>query len=211
MKWLTIAIFTILFGLGDRAFATRLSHSSNSTLLTTNNQQLTSPQPSPTGRGRQINNINNQNKICPANLDTLTSLLLKDLPSYANRVIQRSRRIARTVDIYSYVIIAGRAEFEPLGLNETQYTPIFPDTTKQIFFTTLERQYSNNQSIESQSYHWLFLTQTPSGWRMVTVFSRLGSSDRDKVILPPQDTSNGIIGQAVSLWLRDCRYRNEGL
>jgi hypothetical protein len=195
MKWLAIAIFTILFGLGNRALAT------------TNNQQLPSPQPSPTGRGRQTNN---QNKTCPADLDTLTSLLLKDLPSYANRVIQRSRRIARAVDTFSYVIIAGRANFEPLALHEIQYTPILPDTTKQIFFTTLERQYLNNQIVESQNYHWLFLTQTPSGWRMVMVFSRLGSSAKGDVILPPQDTSNSIIGQSVSLWLRDCRYWDEG-
>ncbi|NEQ25417.1 MAG: hypothetical protein F6K28_41395, partial [Microcoleus sp. SIO2G3] len=44
---------------------------------------------------------------CPADVNTLTSQLLKDLPSYANRVIQRARRLNRTVDSYSYVLVAG--------------------------------------------------------------------------------------------------------
>mgnify|MGYP006266908133 CR=1 FL=1 len=148
----------------------------------------------------------NRASSCPADLETLTSLMLKDLPSYANRVIQRVRgpKILPT-----YVIIAGRAEFQPLSLGPGKYNPVpslaKPEAPQQVFFTTLERQYLNNRAIETQNYHWLFLTQTDGGWRMAMLFSRLGSPVKDDPPSPPLETSEGIIGQAVSLWLRDCR------
>lgn len=148
---------------------------------------------------------NFQTLSCPADLETLTALLLQDLPSYANRVTQRSRRLERSVNLFSYVIVAGKPEFEPLNLSQLQYTPVLPDTSEQIFFTTLERRYSNNQAIETQNYHWLFLTQTSSGWRLVLLFSQFGSVNPEQPPTPPQETSDGVIGQAVRLWLRDCR------
>ncbi len=46
-------------------------------------------------------------------IETLTTQLLKDLPSYANRTSQRARRRSRIVDTYSYVLLAGRPEFAP--------------------------------------------------------------------------------------------------
>ncbi|NES83788.1 MAG: hypothetical protein F6K10_21570 [Moorea sp. SIO2B7] len=146
-----------------------------------------------------------EDNSCPAELNILTDLMLKDLPSYANRVIQRARRRSRSLDLFSYVIIAGKPELKPLELNYTEYTPVFSESPQQLFFTTLERQYINNKVVESQHYHWLFLTRTASGWRMAMVFSRLGSTGGDKPALPPKETSNGVIGQAVRLWLRDCR------
>ena len=153
----------------------------------------------------------NNSSNCPADLETLTSLLLKDLPSYANRVIQRTRRRNRSVDLFSYVIVAGKPEFEPLSLGPGQYTSVVPaaesQPPQQVFFTTLERQYSNGKVIERENYHWLFLTQTPSGWRLAMVFTRLGSTSKEHPPLPPRETSNGVIGQAVRLWLRDYRYR----
>ncbi|MGH2415856.1 MAG: hypothetical protein ACRDEA_19635, partial [Microcystaceae cyanobacterium] len=142
---------------------------------------------------------------CPTDLKTLTPLLLNDLPSYANRVIQRSRKRDRSADLFSYVIVAGKPEFEPLNLSQLQYTHLLPDTSEQLFFTTLERRYSNNRAIETQNYYWLFLTQTPSGWRLVTLVSRFGSPAQAQLFLPPQENSDGVIGQAVHLWLRDCR------
>ena len=146
---------------------------------------------------------------CPSDVETLTSLLLHDLPSYANRVMQRSRRPNRTADSFSYVVVAGRPEFEPLTLGPGQYTPpstgADPEPPQQIFFTTLERQYRGGKTSEIQLYHWLFLTQTTDGWRLAMMFSQIGSSAPERPPTPPRESSKGIVGQAVSLWLRDCR------
>lgn len=134
---------------------------------------------------------------CPADLENLTDDLLKDLPSYANRVIQRGRRLDRDVDIYSHVIVAGKPEFEPIELNQLQYTPVFPESTQQVFFTTLEREHGSGSTLTTQHYHWLFLTQTTSGWRLVMLFSRSSSTT------PLRETSNSAIGEGIRLWLRD--------
>ena len=142
---------------------------------------------------------------CPADLESLTSVMLKDLPSYANRVIQRSRRLNRNIKSSEYVIVAGKPEFEPLPLTNSQYDPVFQKSSEQVFFTTLERQYLRGKIVERQNYHWLFLSQTPSGWRLVTIFSRWGFPSKDKQPLPPRETSNGFIAKALRLWLRDCR------
>ena len=131
--------------------------------------------------------------------------MLPDLPSYANRVIQRSRRRHRSTNSISYIILAGKPEFQPLPLPNRQYSPVFPDTTQQVFFTTLERQYSRDRAVDLQNFHWLFLTQTESGWRLAMLYSQLASLHPGDPPLPPQETSKGVIGQAISLWLRDCR------
>lgn len=148
---------------------------------------------------------NLQGTSCPRNLEALTNRLLKDLPSYTNRVIQRSRQLDRNYDIATYVLLAGRPEFKPLPLKSLQYTPVLPDTSKQVFFTTLERQYSSDRVLQRQNYHWLFLTQTPEGWRLVLVFTQFGASRDNEPPTPPQESTDGAIGQAIRLWLRDCR------
>ncbi|MCU0534706.1 MAG: hypothetical protein MUD14_12505, partial [Hydrococcus sp. Prado102] len=78
---------------------------------------------------------------CPADVESLTNLLIQDIPGYANRVIQRVRKLDRPVYLSTYVIIAGRPEFKPLPLVNRQYNPVLPDTSQQVFFTTLERRY----------------------------------------------------------------------
>jgi hypothetical protein len=138
---------------------------------------------------------------CPEDLNLLVDRLLQDLPSYTNRVITRSQ-IDRKLSTPLFVIIAGRPEFEPLPLGLTS-SPI-SDDTKQVFFTTLERQYSKNRFVKLQNYHWLFLTKTREGWRLATVYSQLASLNPADVPLPPLETSQGTIGQAIRLWLRDC-------
>ncbi len=144
-------------------------------------------------------------------VETLTTQLLRDLPSYANRISQRSRRRNRTVDIYSYVLLAGRPEFAPLTLGPGEYTPADPasfvEPPQQIFITTLERQYIDGKPVELQEYHWLFLTKTDSGWRLAMMFSRTGPYLGGQPPTPPRDSSNGVIAQAISTWLRDCRGR----
>jgi hypothetical protein len=142
---------------------------------------------------------------CPEDVETLTAMLLRDLPSYANRVSQRARNRERSLDVSGYVLLAGRPEFEPLSFGPGEYTPTaLEDTPTQVFFTTLERQYVSGEAVQFQHYHWLFLTQTESGWRFVLMLSQIGSPP-DEPPSPPTDTSNGVIGRAIQIWLRDCR------
>ncbi|MEQ8957374.1 MAG: hypothetical protein RLP02_05525, partial [Coleofasciculus sp. C2-GNP5-27] len=149
-----------------------------------------------------------QSATCPSDVETLTSLMLRDLPDYANRVIQRSRPVNEDVDIILYIIVAGRAEFQPLTLGPGSYNSVTAanvEPPQQVFFTTLERQYVEGGAIERESFHWLFLTHTDSGWRLAMMFTRLGSPSPERPPTPPRESSDGIIGRAVQLWLRDCR------
>ncbi|MFM7791798.1 MAG: hypothetical protein ACKO90_28080, partial [Microcystis panniformis] len=88
-----------------------------------------------------------------------------------------------------FVIIAGRPEFAPLPLSANQYSGQIADDTQQVFFTTLERQYGKNRSVTLQNYHWLFLTKTGEGWRLVTIYSQLAALEPAQVPLPPLETS----------------------
>lgn len=142
-------------------------------------------------------------------VETLTTQLIVDLPSYANRISQRARRRDRTVDLYSYVIIAGRPEFAPLTLGPGEYQSVAPPTTnleqpQQVFITTLERQYTNGKPVELQQYHWLFLTRTSGGWRLAMMFSRTGTYPAKFSPTRPRDSSYGVIAQAIRAWLSDC-------
>ncbi|MDJ0844873.1 hypothetical protein [Crocosphaera sp.] len=146
-----------------------------------------------------------QGETCPTDIQALTAKMLKDLPSYGNRVTQRARRGDRTVEVYNYILVAGNPEFEPLPLNTLQYQPELPDDTKQVFFTTLERQYTPTEAILLQNYYWLFLTPSSDGWRLALLFSQLADLEQADLPLPPQDAINGAIGQGIQLWLKDCR------
>ncbi len=173
---------------------------------TTNNKQQTTNNQQPTTNNQQQTTNNKQPTTnCPTDLETLTVRMLKDLPNYANRVIQRGRRLERDVDIFSYILVAGRPEFQPLDLGSSQYKPVFPDSTEQIFFTTLEREHGGETAAVIENYHWLFLTETSSGWRLVMMFSRLGSSSPDFPLSPVLDSSNSAIAEGIRIWLRDCR------
>ncbi len=142
---------------------------------------------------------------CPSDIETLMTWMLKDLPGYGNRVTQRARRSDSTVDIYNYIVLTSKPEFEPLPLTNLQYEPVLPDDTQQVFFTTLERQYNKTGVVLLQNYYWLFLTPSSDGWRSVLLFSQLADLQQDDLPLPPQDAMNGAIGQGINLWLKDCR------
>ncbi|WAL59296.1 hypothetical protein [Thermocoleostomius sinensis] len=143
---------------------------------------------------------------CPEQLDTLIPLLLRDLPSYANRVSQRaySREFRITRNLPGTIIVAGQPEYEAIELTARQW-PQQDNTTQQIFFTTLERQYVSNAIVNLQQYHWLFLTRTAAGWQFVLLFSAIGDVPANEPPTPPQDASQGVIAQAIRLWLRDCQ------
>jgi hypothetical protein len=144
-------------------------------------------------------------------VETLTTHLLQDLPSYANRAIQRARPplLSKMPDFYSYVIIAGKPEFTPLPLTTYQSSlnakQNASEGVKQVFFSTLERMYTSGKAVYLEEFHWLFLTKTRSGWRMVMMFSQTGDYPPTKPPTPPQDTSDGDIAQGINAWLRDCQ------
>jgi hypothetical protein len=139
---------------------------------------------------------------CPTEVEALMPQMLQDLPSYANRVIVRSRGVAELSTLTS-VITAGKAEFEalPVAAEAGSTDP----NLKQVFFTTLERQRTGDKMYELQQYHWLFLTQTDSGWQLALSYTRTASyPSTDKPITPPRESSQAPIAQAAKLWLRDC-------
>jgi hypothetical protein len=144
---------------------------------------------------------------CPENLESLVDRLLQDLPSYANRVIARSRFSTNTNtppgSALPQIIVAGRPEFEPLPLNPGS---AIPENAHQVFITTLERQYRGGKSAEIQQYHWLFFTQTDGGWELVKIISTLGTVADVPPLLPPEGEKSAI-AEAIRLWLRDCRDR----
>ena len=145
---------------------------------------------------------------CPSEVEPLTALLLRDLPSYANRVIVRSRARYPTISWLDSVITAGRPEFIPLPLDSgtasTIPSPQNASDLRQVFITTLERQNTADTAIDLQQFHWLFLTKTQSGWRLALMFTRTGATIAEQPTTPPRDSSQGIMGQAVQTWLRDC-------
>jgi hypothetical protein len=147
------------------------------------------------------------NSCSEQSLETLTTQLILDLPSYTNRVIQRARILNRSVDTFSYILVAGKPEFEPLPLNPSidngdKYNA---EGVKQVFFTTLERTYIHKKPVELQEFHRLFLTKTNIGWTVVMMFTQDGSYPVKPPIAPPRNSSNGAIAQGVKLWLRDCQ------
>ncbi len=133
---------------------------------------------------------------CPKDFEPMVGLLLKDLPAYANRISVRAHKRTELSDL-STIVLAGRPEFEPLPLESND------PTVKQLFFTTLERQTTAKKRFDQQHYHWLLLTDTRYGWRMVSLYTRYGRSDGNAQ--PPRETSQAELGQGIALWLRDCQ------
>lgn len=140
---------------------------------------------------------------CETELTEIVPQLLEDLPSYGNRVIQRARKLDRTEDSFSYIVTASPADFQPIPLQNRQFTPHVPDTTEQIFFTTLETQYNDTQKFSFENYYWLFLTPTKNGWAITTLMSSLANPDASQPANPPRDAFQGSVGQSIQLWLRD--------
>jgi hypothetical protein len=154
---------------------------------------------------------------CPTELEPLVEVMLPELPGYLNRELQRSRSAALTgsrsignPDASTYILLAGRPEFEPLPLgtarSEIGIEKSPEEAVYQAFITTLERTYINDEILEFQGYHWLFLTPSSSGWRLVLMFSSWGSYPADGKTTPPQDSSYSAMGQGIRTWLRDCQY-----
>jgi len=129
--------------------------------------------------------------------------LMEALPSYTNRVIQRSQ--TGHVPLKTYILIAGNAEFDPLPLPQQQWQAVVPDTTEQVFFTTMERSYTDQRAIASQNFYWAFFVQTQQGWQLALLYQQLGGETVAQPTSPRRDASNGAIAQGIRLWLRDCQ------
>lgn len=152
---------------------------------------------------------NSKNNICPQDLETLTNQLISDVPAYANRIYQSSRNLRSKYDHITYFVIAGKPEFTPLPLKIEKYSNKSSEKDiYQVFFTTLERNYTGKKLTEIQQYHWLLLTKNPQGWDVMMLLTRYGGYPHKKPPTPPRDNTLGVVGQAVSIWLRDCQMRH---
>lgn len=150
-----------------------------------------------------------KNFTCPQDIQSLTNLMLRDLPGYANRVMQRSIRL-NSSGLSSYVFVAGNPDFNPINTDlspQSEATQRLDDRQlQQVFFTTLNREYQGGRILEVQEFHRLFLVQTSQGWQLALMYSRSGSiSSPSQALTPVRESINSAVGQAVSTWLRDCQ------
>jgi len=151
-----------------------------------------------------------QTGLCPAELETLMPLLLRDLPGYANRVIQRARVRDRPADISGYILLSSPPDLDPPPFdpgNPPRLEPIDPESNvQQVFFTTLERQYGISGFAQIQAHHRLFLTLTDNaGWRIVLMQTIYNAYPGGELLSEPRDSTYGVVAQGIELWLRDCR------
>jgi hypothetical protein len=138
---------------------------------------------------------------CPARLPQLAELLVRDLPSYANRVVQRRRQ--KLGLNYSNYLVAGRPETTPQLIENPEYRPASPATAPlQLYLSTLEQRFVGRQSSNFQQFHWLFLAKGKKDWHLVTMYSRQGRTSGEP--LPPIESLQSSVGEAVQIWLRDC-------
>ena len=145
---------------------------------------------------------------CPENSDNLEILvaaLILDLPSYVNREIQRDRQPNKDY-LKRNMVIAGRPEFENLPIDNT---PFLQEDIKQIFLTTLERQYRDSQVVELQQFHWLFLRQNQTQWELINMFS-IEESFLENIQPQPEDSINGVFARGIRAWLEGCYFQKKG-
>ncbi len=149
---------------------------------------------------------------CTKDINQLVEQLLKDLPHYTNRVIRRAQSLEVSDLQIRHIIAVSPPEFEPLPLPQRQYTRVFTDSPTQIFFTTLERRYRQNQAVETQGFHRLFLVETPQGWDFLLLLS---ANQTQESVTPPRESNQSAIASAIRLWLRDydsfCAFHSIGV
>jgi hypothetical protein len=147
---------------------------------------------------------------CPTAFEPMIEQLLKDLPHYANRLIVKSRKLGGAPP-GNYVMVMGPPDFAALPLANRELDQAQP-THRQVFFTSLERQYSINQITPLQGFHWSIWAESSTGWQLVTLRSQLGSGplvrskspSPDRILVPPREADYSPIAEGIRLWLRDC-------
>ncbi|MGK7889314.1 MAG: hypothetical protein AB4042_08265 [Leptolyngbyaceae cyanobacterium] len=146
---------------------------------------------------------------CSTDIEALLPLLLRDLPSYANRVSTRAQVRDRPFNPRGVVITAAQPELSSLEVDGYGMMPseeaIAANGLTPLFFTTLERNYRQGTTSRIQHYHWAFLTQTATDeWELALMFSRIGDYPAHQPVSPPRESRQGTIGRGLQLWLRDC-------
>jgi hypothetical protein len=139
--------------------------------------------------------------VCPREIEPLTVALLRDLPSYINRLShQRSNQFP------TYAIAASQPNLSPLPVVSSTAIDPKQGGLHQVFFTVLERKYDSKKAAEYQHYQWLFLAQTKtSGWQVATLYSRLAPYPASEQYASPlRETTQELTAQAIRRWLRDC-------
>ncbi|NER00580.1 MAG: hypothetical protein F6K30_28445 [Cyanothece sp. SIO2G6] len=147
--------------------------------------------------------------VCPSTIETMLPMLLRDLPSYANRVSTRAQVRDRAFNPRGVVITAAQPEISSLDMDVHAMIPseeaIASNGLTPLFFTTLERHYRHGTATRIQHYHWAFLTRTSAQeWGLALMFSRIGDYPAQQPVSPPRESRQGTIGQGIQLWLRDC-------
>jgi hypothetical protein len=138
--------------------------------------------------------------VCQQPLPQLAPHLLQDLPAYLNRLRTRANQLT------DRLIATGVPEYDPLPLPADFPAVRDPENIHQVFFTSLERPDNASRAVSQQGFHWLLLTPTPQGWRFLGLYSRQGSSSDPSLSPEPlRDANRSLLGQAIRLWLRDCR------
>jgi hypothetical protein len=139
---------------------------------------------------------------CPTTLPKLTELMVRDLPSYANRSEQRQRSKINTANYTNY-LTAGRPEIADQLIENPEYRPTKPTTAPlQLYLSTLEKRYVGKSFTELQQFHWLFLAKGKQDWYLVAMYSRQGQITGEP--LPPVESLQSPVGDGVKIWLRDC-------
>ena len=136
---------------------------------------------------------------CPKAIESMSALLVRDLPSYGNRAIIRGRSRSDMAEL-TQIVVASQPELEPIAVASLKPDP----NLHQVFLTTLERQASAQKIYEFQQYHWIFLVKTQTDWRLVKSFSRTSRYPKGDWITEIYDSSQGAIAQGIKTWLRDC-------
>jgi hypothetical protein len=142
---------------------------------------------------------------CMITVDSMIKPLVQALPSYTNRVLQRSPEVGLG-EKSGYVISAKGLTQAPFALNTEL---VDQKNLSSIYLVTWERRYRNQTIFNVKRYHWLFLRHTPQGWEVDKLFSQSGPYPGYKLFPDPMDTTKGAMAEAIRLWLRDCQMEKE--
>ncbi len=136
---------------------------------------------------------------CIIAVDPIIAPLMQALPSYTNRVLQRSPEVGLG-EKSGYIILAQDLTQAPFSI-KTELTD--KKNISSIYLMTWERRYRNQTVFNVKRYHWLFLRHTAQGWEVVKLFSQSGPYPGYKLFPDPMDTTKGAMAEAIRLWLRD--------
>ncbi|MEM9137722.1 MAG: hypothetical protein AAGB01_10290 [Cyanobacteria bacterium P01_F01_bin.42] len=140
---------------------------------------------------------------CAQEFEPFISQMLKNIPIYVNRVNTRAD------NSQSYLLMAGRADFEALPISRTS----FPNAdsaiadVRQVFFSTVVKRIDGQKVVHHQEHHWLMMTPSDRGWEFVQMYSVIDSYPSQNLPSAPRDSSEGAMATAIKDWLKACHYQ----